>query len=115
MPEPLTITVAEAAQRLGFPKATTERIARDLGLLILAGNRKRIHPDDLPEIMDTCRSAPRVPVSIATQRPASTLSETPAGATVQQAREAVARLKGRSPSTSATGTGGRVVPLTRTG
>lgn len=65
MPGALTITVADAASRLGFPKATTERVARDLGLLILAGNRKRIDPNDLPEIMDSCRSTPKAPASIA--------------------------------------------------
>ena len=110
----LTITVKEAASRLGFPVATTERTARDLGLLIMAGNRKRIDPNDLPEIMDACRSTPRDRASTVAPTRASMSSATPAGGTVQQALETAARLRKPSPSTSP-GATALPVPLHRTG
>ena len=110
----LTITVREAAERLDFPVATTERIARDLGLLIMAGNRKRIDPNDLPEIMDACRSTPRDRASTGTQRPGSTSSATQVGGTAQQALEIAARLKKPSVTTSPQGTG-QLVPLQQRG
>ena len=112
MPGALTITVAEAARRLGFPKATTERVARDLGLLILAGNRKRIDPNDLSEIMDTCRNAPRDRASTSGRIPAFGSSATPAAASVQQALATAEMLKRPSPSTSPSGTA-RVAQIRR--
>lgn len=96
----LTITIADAALRLGFPKATTERVARDLGLLIMAGNRKRIDPNDLPEIMDQCRSEPKDRACISARTPAYGSSATLGAATAQQALESAARLKKPSPNTS---------------
>lgn len=101
---PLTMTIAEAAQRLGFPKATTERVARDLGLLIMAGNRKRIDPNDLPEIMDQCRSEPKDRAFISAKTPGFGSSATPGAATAQQALESAARLKKSLPSISQNGT-----------
>lgn len=79
---PLTITVAQAAERLGLPKATTERVARDNGLLIVAGNRKRISPDDLPEILNLCRSEPKDRALCSARTLASSSSETPGAASV---------------------------------
>ena len=109
----LTISIADAAQRLGFPRQTTERVARDMGLLILAGNRKRIDPNDLPEIIEGCRNKPKVRASIAAATPESGSFATPAAETAQRAREIAARLKGRSPSTSPNATAAPVVPLPR--
>lgn len=109
----LTISIAEAAQRLGFPKQTTERVARDLGLLIMAGNRKRIDPNDLLEIIEGCRNKPKAPVSTAGATQGSGSSATQGAGTVQQALEIAERLKGRSPSTSPNATGAQVVPLSQ--
>ena len=97
---PLTITVPEAAKRLGAPKAAVQRVAEDLGLLIYFGNRKRIDPNDLKEIMDSCRSTPKARASIAAKTPACGSSATPAEGTAQQALETAKMLKGHSRSTS---------------
>lgn len=107
----LTIKVKEAAEELGFPVATTERIARELGLLIMAGNRKRIDPNDLPEILDTCRNGPRVRDSINAKTQRSGSSEIPGAVTSQRARATAAKLKGRSQSTSQNATDAQVVPF----
>lgn len=96
----LTITIPEAAERLGWPKATTERAARDLGLLIMAGNRKRINPNDLPEIIDKCRSEPKDRAFISAKTPGFGSSATPGAATAQQALESAARLKKPLPNIS---------------
>jgi hypothetical protein len=101
---PLTITVKEAADRLGFPIATTERVVRNLGLLIMAGNRKRVDPNDLPEIRDQCRNEPKARAYISGATRGSGLSGTPGEATVQQAREIAAKLKKPSPVISPKGT-----------
>lgn len=114
MADALTVTVKDAAKRLGFPVATTERIARDLGLLIMAGNRKRIDPADLLEIMNECRSERRDRASTSARTRASGSSATPAGATAQRARETVAKLKGRSGNTSRSGSAAPAAPLSRT-
>ena len=108
----LTITIAEAAKRLGFPKATTERTAREHGLLILAGNRKRIDPNDLPEILNACRSTQRDRASTAAATRASGSSATPGAGTAQQALEIAAKLKKPSSNTSHKGTG-QLVQLQR--
>ena len=113
MTAPLTITVREAAERLAFPIATTERVARDLGLLIMAGNRKRIDPNDLPEIMNSCRSERKDRASTSARTQAFGSSATPDAGTVQQALGIAAKLKGRSRSTSPTATSAPVVPLSR--
>lgn len=109
----LTISVAEAAQRLGFPRQTTERIARDLGLMIMAGNRKRIDPNDLPEIIQGCRSKPKAHASTVAVTRVSGSSGTPGGAIAQQAHEIAEKLKGRSQGTLQRKTSAPVVPLTR--
>ena len=111
MGEPLTVSVSEAAKMLGFPKQTTERVARDLGLLIMAGNRKRIDPNDLSEIIDGCRKKPKARACTQDEIPESGSSATPAAGTVQQALAISERLKGRSRSTSRNETGGQVVQL----
>ncbi len=105
MPEPLTITIKEAAERLGAPRAVVQRVAADLGLLIQFGSRKRIDPNDLPEIMDACRSTPKGRASIGARTRVSTLSATPGAESVQQAHEIAERLKGRSPATLPPATG----------
>lgn len=99
MSTPLTITVPEAAERLGAPKTVVMRVAEDLGLLICFGNRKRINPNDLKEIMDSCRSTPKARASIAAKTPACGSSATQAEGTVQQALESAKLLKGSLPST----------------
>lgn len=109
----LTITLPDAAEKLGFPLATTERVARDLGLLIFAGNRKRIDPNDLSEIMNACRSERKERASTSAKTRAYGSSETRAAETVQQARESAARLKRPSQPISRSATDALVVPLNR--
>ncbi|WP_253949225.1 hypothetical protein [Mangrovicoccus sp. HB161399] len=113
MADPLTITIPEAAKRLGAPKAVVERVAADLGLLIVFGKRKKIDPNDLPEIMNACRSKPRALASTAGKIPASTSSATPAAGSAQQALATAERLKRLSPATSKNATA-PVVPLRQT-
>ncbi len=77
MPAPLTITISEAAAALNAPKAAIERAVEAYGLVIPFGNRKRIDPNDVPEIMELCRNKPRNRASIVAQKLDSGSSVTP--------------------------------------
>ncbi len=112
MTTPLTITIKEAAKALNAPKAVIERVADDMGLLIFFGNRKRIDPNDLPEIMQACRNKPKVHVSTSARTQGSTSSATPVEGIAQQALATAEKLKRRSGGTSRSGTA-QPVPLRR--
>lgn len=109
----LTLTIPEAAEALNAPKATIERVANDLGLLIYFGNRKRIDPKDLPELVNACRNTPKDRASTAARTRECGSSATPGGATAQQVLETAEKLKRLSANTCQTGTA-PVVPLRQT-
>ncbi len=93
MTDPLTVTIAVAAKDLGAPKTVVERVAKERGLLISFGNRKRINPEDYKEIIDACRSTPRALAFTAAPTQASISSETPEASNGQRAHEIAQELK----------------------
>lgn len=109
----LTISITDAAKQLGAPKAVIARVAEDNGLLIMFGNRKRIDPNDLPEIMELCRSKPRALASTAARKPESGSSATPDAGSARQALASAEKLKNLSRNTSPSETA-PVVPLRQT-
>lgn len=113
MASPITVTVKQAAQDIGAPIAVVERVAADLGLLIMFGNRKRVDPTDYQEIIDACRSKPKAPASISAKTPESGSSVTRGAGKSQQALETAQKLKKLSGNTSPNATA-PVVPLRQT-
>lgn len=95
-----TLSVKDAAKELGAPEATLARVAADLGLLIMFGNRKRIDPNDYKEIIDACRSKPKAPASISAKTPEFGSSVTRGAGKSQQALETAQKLKRLSGNTS---------------
>lgn len=102
MNTPVLWTIREAAQRLGVPESSLRKVADDFGKTIYIGRAVRLHPDDLPEIIDLCRAEPKAPACIGerekTLRPSGKLGTEASES--RPARTAAAKLKRNSRNTS---------------
>lgn len=97
------LTIDEAAERLGVPRAALRSEAERHGYLVRMGRAVRIDPNDLEELVDKCRDQVKAP-DLSGARMASTASVTGNDA-CQRARETAERLKASSRRTSPNGTG----------
>ena len=96
------ISFVEAAQSLDVPAASLLREAEKHGFVILIGRAKRLCPDEIPELLEKCRSHPKAPASTCESekghRP-SMSSETP-DSSKARARTIADKLKSNSRNTS---------------
>lgn len=96
---PRLLSIPEAARELGVPKESLRRAADDHGMTIRVGRAVRLHPNDLEELIELCRVAPRVRASTGARQEQSGKSETAAPA-FRPAQAAAQKLKARSQPTS---------------
>ena len=114
MPQPMLLTIKEAAGRLGVPEQSLRKVADDHGMTIRIGSAVRLHPDDLSEIIALCRGERKDRASIGakgqTDRPSGKSGTAPIES--RPAQTAAAMLKRSSRATSSASTA-QVVPLGR--
>jgi hypothetical protein len=112
--EPLCISFAAAAIRLGVPKESLRKAADEMGMTIRMGRFVGLCREDLKELIEKCRVEQKAPDSTGgrsqVKRPIGK-SEIPAMYASQPALSAAARLKANSRTTSP-GKLAQVVPLT---
>ena len=111
MMQPL-LSIDEAAEKLGVPKGSLRSAAEAHGLLICMGRTRKISPDDLPELIEKCRNAPKAPASTGGKTSLSGSSATLDARTDRPASKIAEKLKKRSHSTLHKKTA-QVVPLSR--
>ena len=107
---PRLLTIADAADELGVPKAAVRRAAEQHGFLIRMGRALRIDRQTLPELVEKCRDPQKAPAYSNAAAATTSATETDA---LQRAHETALRLKRRSPATSPKRAGppARVIPL----
>ena len=114
MPQPMLLTIREAATRLGVPEYSLRKVADNHGMTIRIGRAVRLHPDDLSEIVDLCRGERKDRASTGAlgqmDRPSGKSGT--AQPDYRPAQAAAAMLKRSSRATSNASTG-QVVPLGR--
>ena len=107
MAPPRLLSIHEAADMLGVPKASLRTVADEHGKTIVMGRAVRLHPDDLGELIRLCRVNPKAPASIdgngATVHP-SGKSGTPEPCRSRPAQTAANMLKRHSPCSSSAST-----------
>jgi hypothetical protein len=59
MTVPTLLKIDEAAKTLGVPKQALRQVAEQFGKLVLIGQAIRIKQDDLAELIEKCRAAPK--------------------------------------------------------
>lgn len=97
------LKIPEAAERLGVPQESLRAMADKHGKTIRIGRAVRLHPDDLGELIDLCRVAPKGRASTGEQSQGgnrSGKSGTPEASQSRPARQAAKRLRERSKDTS---------------
>lgn len=114
MPQPMLLTIKEAANRLGVPEQSLRKVADEKGMTIHIGRAVRLHPDDLSEIIDLCRAERKDRASTGAKGQTDRLSGKSGTATpdYRPAQTAAAMLK-RSSRTTSSGSTAQVVPLGR--
>ena len=108
------MTIEAAAASIGVPKASLRSAAERHGFLIRIGRAIRIDPNQLPELLRKCQSAPKDHAFTGTNQEASGSSETRGAQKLRQAQATAARLKSGSRNISQGGTEdrqGRVIRL----
>ncbi|WP_236045175.1 MULTISPECIES: hypothetical protein [Pseudooceanicola] len=99
---PRLLSISSAAAQLGVPVESLRRAADHHGKTIRIGRAARLHPDDLKELIELCRVAPKAPAStgehVKTDRQSGRSATEPFA--FRPAQQAAQRLKGCSPSTS---------------
>ena len=94
------LTIDEAAAELGVPPGSVRTAAREHGLLVKMGRAVRIDPDDIPELIRSCRDQRRDPDSTAAPIAGTTSfeTETDSCALAHETAEKLKRLsRGTSP------------------
>ncbi len=71
------LRIEEAAEQMGVPARAVRAAAEAHGLLVRIGRAVRIEADQIPELIQKCRSAPKAPVSTGTTLKESGSSATP--------------------------------------
>ena len=107
---PRLLTLDEAATELGVPRASLRSAAERHGFLVRMGRALRIDPETVPELIEKCRSKPRVPAGTGEARETTT-SGTKAASSSQRAQATADRLIERSRATSRKRTGLQVLGI----
>lgn len=114
MLQPMLLTIKEAATRLGVPEDSLRKVADEKGMTIRIGRAVRLHPDDLSEIINSCRGERKDRASIGAKGQMDRPYGKSGTATIESrpAQTAAAMLKRSSRTTSSASTA-QVVPLGR--
>jgi hypothetical protein len=110
------LDIKEAASEIGVPRDSLRKVADLHGKTIIMGRAVKLHPDDIPELIELCRVKPKVPASIGGKGktdPQSGKSGTPASCQSRPAQMTAQKLKSSSKRTSR-GSAAQVVPFNRT-
>ena len=106
MPLPRLLDVAEAAAAINVPVKSLESAAEKFGYLYRIGRSKRLHPDEIEELLLRCRKDPKDRACTGEKGPtvkASGKSGTPktdVESANRPARQSAQKLKSRSKTTS---------------
>ncbi len=104
MPLPSLLKFEDAAAEMNVPVESLRKVADEHGKTIHMGRARRLHPDDIEELIELCRVKAKAPASTGENRantaPASGRSATTAMSGSQRALAAAKKLRQRSKATS---------------